>query len=102
MSGPWYETIIPFVHAEIEPLYRFVQAFQEQLKPGITRLSSLYLHSQDAAEKQTLARLHGEICGLFSQTLFAYVQDPSPERLETTMERMLQIYQAGMDDPISS
>lgn len=101
MQGQWYETIVPFVHAEIEPLYQFVQSFDQQLRPGITRLAWLHSQSQDLAEKQKLARVHGEICSLFTQTLLDYVEDPSPERLEMAWQRLSNIHQAGIPQLIS-
>lgn len=89
---PWYSTMVPFLHAEIEPLYRFIETFTAEIKPGINRLAVYYSQTENELHKEGILHLYESLCSAYVNSIYEYTQDPNPVRLDETLQHLQQEY----------
>lgn len=95
---PWYSTMVPFLYAEIEPLYQFIEQFSGEIKPGINQLAVYYSQTDNEKHKQEIARLHGTLCSTFVNSVYQYTQDPNPGQLDETMHHLQKEYRSTLSN----
>ncbi len=95
---PWYDTAVPFLHTEIQPLYNFVEEFTAGIKPGINQLAVHFSQSNDQNEKTQIARLHSTLCSTYVNALYQYTQLADENFLKEKMDELRDHYSSVTQD----
>lgn len=95
---PWYETSLSFVDEKISQLYKFIEQFAIEIKPGINQLAVRYVQIDDPKTKKCIAELHSHLCTTYTETLLKYIKEPDKQFLGEKMRYLLTRYNSTLRD----